>query len=129
MWELSFIVAGDHWDRRFGHRRVKQGTWAVKLALLPHSPPTWIDSRLVIEDPRVRGRPDLAQNSSSGPPTSLLEAVLSQGESSETKARPPIEVRLKAREQLTAQSRGAHADNMVLVLLEENALAHGLQFK
>ncbi|RDX48632.1 hypothetical protein OH76DRAFT_644098 [Lentinus brumalis] len=128
MWELSFIVAGDHWDRRFGHRRVKQGTWAVKLALLPHSPPTWIDSRLVIEDPRVRGRPDLAQSSSSGPPTSLLEAVLSQGESSETKARPPIEVRLKAREQLTAQSWGAHADNMVLVLLEENALAHGLQF-
>ncbi|KAI0701010.1 hypothetical protein C8T65DRAFT_579875 [Cerioporus squamosus] len=115
MWELSFIVAGDHWDRRLGHhRRVKQGSWAVKLALLPHSPPTWIDSRLVIEDPRARGRPSVASSDS---------------ESSEFKARPPIEIRLKARDQLTANARGPHVDSgMVVVLLEENSLAHGLQF-
>ena len=123
------------WDKRLGlSHRVKAGSWAIKLALLPHSPPTWIDSRLVIEDPRFRGQQAVsAAGSSSGPPTSLLEAILSPGEGSDSmkKARPPVEVRLKAREQLTAPpSWSPNSDkSMVVVALEENPLANGLQFK
>ncbi|RPD57846.1 hypothetical protein L226DRAFT_540186 [Lentinus tigrinus ALCF2SS1-7] len=131
LWELSFIVAKE-WDKRLGHfSRVKSGSWAIKLALLPHSPPTWIDSRLVIEDPGVRGQAASTTSSRSGPPTSLLEAILAPTESPETKkARPPVEVRLKGRDQLTAPSYWTpNIDSaMVVVPIEDNTLANGLQF-
>ncbi|KAI1790348.1 hypothetical protein LXA43DRAFT_511318 [Ganoderma leucocontextum] len=137
LWELSFVVAKSEHDRRLGYRHFKAGSWVVRLALLPHSPPTCIDSRLVIEDPRSRSQglpPPPPSSPYTGPPTSLLQAIMAGDDdtpstpssSSRPRLKPTVELRLKAREQLTS----AKWDNnsQVVIALEESALANSLQF-
>ncbi|PCH35648.1 hypothetical protein WOLCODRAFT_107631 [Wolfiporia cocos MD-104 SS10] len=48
LWSLKFLVAAANNI----HLRpiATPGTWIVTLSLLEHSPPTWVDSRLLIED-------------------------------------------------------------------------------
>ena len=135
LWELAFIVAKNN-DRRLGYRFMRPGSWVLKLSLLSHSPPTWIDSRLVVEDPHTRSpsHPDTgvgSSSSSSASPTSLFEAVTARGsQPSKQKGRPPIEVPLRAHSQLTApQNKWDVHGPKILVALEENALANSLQFK
>ncbi|KAM5537909.1 hypothetical protein V8D89_008385 [Ganoderma adspersum] len=151
LWELSFIVAKTDYDSRLGYGNFKAGSWVVRLLLLPHSPPTWIDSRLVIEDPRAHGQdpgPSPSPSSSSysspslpfgGGPSSILQAILAGDSdampstspststpSTRAKVKPRVELRLKAREQLTS-GKWDHNSKVVLAL-EENALANSLQF-
>ena len=144
LWELSFAVTKDH-DWRLGFQNFKIGSWVVRLALLSQSPPTAIDSRLVIEDPRSRS-PDALQQLASytGLPTSLFEAVMAgddesatpaspsspstSASTSQTRPKPRIELRLKSREQLTAPKRW-EPSSQVVVALEESGLANSLQFK
>ncbi|KAI0740849.1 hypothetical protein C8Q76DRAFT_607717 [Earliella scabrosa] len=128
LWELSFLIAKD-FDPRLAYKNVKGGSWVIKLVLLPHSPPTWIDSRLVIEDPRAHGHPNGEHASaSSGAPTSLIEASAKTGseETPQGKPKPPIQLRLKAREQLSPPRYSAGP--MIILSLEENASANSLQF-
>ncbi|KAI0800180.1 hypothetical protein C8Q74DRAFT_1313909 [Fomes fomentarius] len=123
LWELSFFVAqkDDVWS---GYR---SGSWVARLALLPHSPPTYIDSRLVIEDPRTRPPPRTRPGSS--PLTPPLEAHAEGSSTSQgSKPKPPIELRLKAREQLTAPRSITEIppeSSMIAVPLEER---NSLQF-
>ena len=132
----------NEYDRRLGYAHFKAGSWVVRLALLPHSPPTWIDSRFVIEDPRARGQhpPPLSPSSFSspsspfaGPPTSLLQAIMAGDPDTASpsnegaRAKPRVELRLKAREQLT--SAKWDTNSQVVMALEESALANSLQFK
>ncbi|KAI0669524.1 hypothetical protein C8Q78DRAFT_1172066 [Trametes maxima] len=144
LWALRFIVAKD-WDSRLGYKHIRAGSWVVLLSLLPHSPPTWVDSRLVIEDPRARTHPPPTPLPS-GPPSSLLEAVegmLQQAEAEgassarprtgtvEGKPKPPIEMRMKLQHgQLTAPASAKETNQSVIVeSLEDHPLAHSLQFK
>ncbi|KAI0358106.1 hypothetical protein OH77DRAFT_1494432 [Trametes cingulata] len=104
---LQFIAKESKWH--LGCEPMCAGTWAVVLFLLAHSPPTSIDSRLVIEDPRVRTRtrpPPL-----SGPPESSQKAVENvvqrvqareRAGGSPSEPKPSIELRIKHREALTA---------------------------
>ncbi|PIL33720.1 hypothetical protein GSI_04345 [Ganoderma sinense ZZ0214-1] len=149
LWELSFIVAKSDFDSRLNYGNFKAGSWVVRLALLPHSPPTWLDSRLVIEDPRIRthgqdpgpSQPPAPPSSLpfAGGPSSLFQAIMA-GETDDTpptststsssarqKVKARVELRLKAREQLTS-GKWDHNSKIVLAL-EENALANSLQFK
>ncbi|KAH9940607.1 hypothetical protein B0H21DRAFT_871532, partial [Amylocystis lapponica] len=48
---LSFLVLASLYDVRGPHQRHPPSTWLVALMLLEHSPPMWIDSRLIIEEP------------------------------------------------------------------------------
>ncbi|KAH8103453.1 hypothetical protein BXZ70DRAFT_925716 [Cristinia sonorae] len=50
IWRLSFVNLDS--SRVVGGKHFDKGKWIVILALLEHSPPTWIDSRLVVEDVR-----------------------------------------------------------------------------
>ncbi|KAI0752819.1 hypothetical protein C8Q80DRAFT_1148406 [Daedaleopsis nitida] len=137
LWELAFLVVKQG-DTRFGHKQPSAGSWVVKLSLLPHSPPTWIDSRLVVDDPRAPDSPvpGVSSPASSGPPTSLLEAIarMSREEVPQApKAKPPIVLRIRAREKLTAPLTSSSRDDMpmisaISVPLQENRLADGLQF-
>ncbi|KAH9935146.1 uncharacterized protein BXZ73DRAFT_89516 [Epithele typhae] len=152
MWELSLIVAAENerTRRKLGHRSFKTGSWVLKLALLSSSPPTVIDSRFVIDDPRTRAAPRLSSSSSSfapsapaspsastsaaGAPRSLFGAVsdmVARGESAAgAKVRPPVEVRLRSAEQLTApRDRWDTWARGVIVALEGNALANSLQYQ
>ncbi|KAI0653341.1 hypothetical protein C8Q70DRAFT_641850 [Cubamyces menziesii] len=151
LWLLRFLVAKQS-DSRLGYQHMRAGSWVVALSLLPHSPPTWIDSRLVIEDPRSRTAqspistsasafPSLpSSQSSSGPPTSLSEAVegMVQQVARESegplawrdKPKPKIELRIKRSEQLTAPtSPWSTCHPVIAVSLEEDVRANSLQFK
>ncbi|KAK0485012.1 hypothetical protein IW261DRAFT_872601 [Armillaria novae-zelandiae] len=45
MWRLSFFVSAQNRPRS-----PRRGSWCVGLSLMDSSPPTWVDSRLVIQD-------------------------------------------------------------------------------
>jgi hypothetical protein len=49
--ELEFIARGRMWCLAFS---IESSKWVVKLSILEHSPATWIDSRLIIEEPPRR---------------------------------------------------------------------------
>ncbi|KAI8971013.1 hypothetical protein BD414DRAFT_501376 [Trametes punicea] len=144
LWLLKFFVAKNG-DWRVGYSHMRAGSWVVALSLLPHSPPTWIDSRLVIEDPRARTQPPPSPHPESGPPASLREAVEdnvqpeaaasllslgSLGSKGKDKPKPPIELRMKRDgEPLTAPAsiRSSHYA-VIAVSLEEDTQANSLQF-
>ncbi|KAJ7255516.1 hypothetical protein B0H12DRAFT_1202187 [Mycena haematopus] len=88
MWRLSFNVSTQE-RRRPG--LPPPGTWYVSLSLLENSPPTWIDSRLLVPAP-----PESAME----PPSSgFANSLFGAG-----KARPraTLSTRLKATDQLQA---------------------------
>ncbi|KAI0827776.1 hypothetical protein BC628DRAFT_1368398 [Trametes gibbosa] len=143
MWMLKCLVARQS-DSRLGYRHARTGSWVVVLSLLPHSPPTWIDSRLVIEDPRTRTHPPPAPDPAvTGPPASLREAVdgmalyqhdaaeaQAQAQTSHSKPKPKIELRMKRSEQLTAPSSTRTTNfSLITASFEEDAHANSLQFK
>ncbi|KAI0645064.1 hypothetical protein C8Q79DRAFT_969432 [Trametes meyenii] len=146
LWALRFVVANDSgWDSRFGYKHIRGGSWV---------PPTWVDSRLVIEDPRARTHPPPVPLPS-GPPSSLLEAVegmlqqaeaegapsagegrgegagTGRGAGASGKPKPPIELRMRLQNgQLTAPASIKATNHSVIAeSLEDNPLAHSLQFK
>ncbi|KAH9889274.1 hypothetical protein C8Q73DRAFT_747800 [Cubamyces lactineus] len=153
LWSLRFLVAKES-DSRLGYQHMRAGSWVVALSLLPHSPPTSIDSRLVIEDPRARTAQSPispststststslpSSQSSSGPPTSLTDAVegMVQQIARESegplawrdKPKPKIELRIKRGEQLTAPTSSRSVYHPIIVVpLEEDVRANSLQFK
>ncbi|KAF7309859.1 hypothetical protein MIND_00358000 [Mycena indigotica] len=110
--ELDFIARGRMWRLAFHvseRRRAGQpppGTWFISLGLLEGSPPTWIDSRLLVPAP--------------------IDALLtppSQGFGSgffgpgKPRPRPTLSVRLKAPEQL--YSTGRHRRSEIVVVLDD----------
>lgn len=130
LWQLSFLVARRNDHKRLSNVHVTPGRLAVKLALLPHSPPTRLNCTLVIKE-RVEQRPALPvpsfdQPSGSEhfePPISeLLEAPIA-GPS----VNPPIEVRLTAERQLVPGSGLHDHRGMIAVSLEDNDRANTLQ--
>ncbi|RPD57893.1 hypothetical protein L226DRAFT_540148 [Lentinus tigrinus ALCF2SS1-7] len=128
MWQLSFVVARKHDHTRLGYLEVTPGRLAVKLALLPHSPPTRLNATLVIkartEDELVSSSPAAASDKPSG---SSLFSPSDPAPSPAGQVNPPIEVRLASKRQLIPAS-GSHGQNgMVAVSLEENDRANTLQ--
>ncbi|KAJ7446715.1 hypothetical protein FB451DRAFT_1355035 [Mycena latifolia] len=106
MWRLSFNVSTQE------HRRPHlppPGTWYASLSLLENSPPTWIDSRLLVPAP-----PQSATlESPSGP--GFASGLFGPGK---PRPRPTLSVRMKATEQLRAPGRGPSHRNRVIVLLD-----------
>ncbi|XP_006460566.1 hypothetical protein AGABI2DRAFT_203651 [Agaricus bisporus var. bisporus H97] len=101
MWQLRFFVEPE--DSRAQGRR--PGSWCVSLSLMEHSPPTWIDSQLLIAEPRI----------------------LKDGKSS--KRKPTITMRLSSTSPLTPRStyRGAGITEVV-VTFEDIPMATSLQY-
>ncbi|CAK5267656.1 unnamed protein product [Mycena citricolor] len=101
MWRLAFYVS-PHENRRPG--MPPSGTWYVTLGLLEHSPPSWIDSRLLIPPP---SEPD-------GPIGTPARGIFGAGKS---RPRPTLSMRLKANDQLKPHPRG-HLRSYIVVLLD-----------
>jgi hypothetical protein len=126
MWCLSFAIATDT-PKRTG---VKPGSWCITLSLLEHSPPTWIDSRLLIEEPR---RPPS--------PKKLLDDLPSPlsifGQNAKLKPKPTISLRLKTgNAQLIAPSESTSSfmsqcdpQNEISVSLDDSMMGAGLQYE
>lgn len=120
MWQFSFLVARRNDHKRLGDLRATPGRLAVKLALLPHSPPTRLNATLVISEraEQVTSTADEDNPSGSSPfsPPAPGPSV-----------NPPIEVRLTAHRQLVPATGSHGRDGMIVVSLETNDQANTLQ--
>ncbi|KAJ6619851.1 hypothetical protein B0H10DRAFT_1946423 [Mycena sp. CBHHK59/15] len=103
MWRLSFNVATPERRRPY---LPPPGTWYAALTLLEHSPPTWVDSRLLVPAP-----PESAPEIPAGFASGLFGA-------GRPRPRPTLSVRIKATEQLHTPRRGPHRRSEVIVLLD-----------
>ncbi|KAF7356520.1 hypothetical protein MVEN_00985600 [Mycena venus] len=105
MWRLSFNVS-THETRRFGIPT--PGTWYVSLSLLENSPPTWIDSRLLVSAP-----PESATEPPSG--SGFANGLFGAGK---PRPRPTLSARLKANDQLQVGRRGPGHRSQIIVPMD-----------
>ncbi|KAF7356529.1 hypothetical protein MVEN_00986500 [Mycena venus] len=104
---LEFIARGRMWRLSFNvstHDRIHhapRGTWYAALSLLEQSPPTWVDSRLLVSAPE----PDMKQQLSG--PLGMFGG--------KPRPRPTLSVRIKAKEQLWAR-RGGRGNEIIVPL-------------
>ncbi|KAJ6591481.1 hypothetical protein DFH09DRAFT_1358068 [Mycena vulgaris] len=105
IWSLSFNVS----PQRPQYGLPPTGTWYAALSLLENSPPTWIDSRLLVPAP-----PESAMEPPSGP--GFASGLFGPGK---PRARPTLSARMKAAEQLRAPRQGLPPHrNRIIVLLD-----------
>ncbi|KAJ7170495.1 hypothetical protein C8R43DRAFT_875992 [Mycena crocata] len=107
MWRLSFNVST---HERLYHPRV--GTWYASLAVLEQSPPTWVDSRLLIPAPPESDTKE------------EFPGVRGLFGSGKARPRPTLSVRIKAHEQLRARHGGF--GNEIIVPLDGNETDGGM---
>ena len=125
MWKLAFYIAQDGGDRN----APRPGSWCISLSLVENSPPTRIDSRLIIPDPSApvypfptsASSPNMSPISTSSPP--LLERAKSQ-----RKAKPTISIRLKTSQQLVSPQLSNDSSTSVVVSLEDSSIGSSLQY-
>jgi len=121
MWRLSFFIAGEH---KLSNDP-PSGSWCISLSLLETSPPTYIDSRLVIFE--AKSSQPANSPSSTEPPSP------NRGHSSpfRTPSNKPkistISIRLKSREQLEV-ARQHNSGRRIVVALEESLAGSNLQY-
>ncbi|KAJ7654448.1 hypothetical protein DFH06DRAFT_1282352 [Mycena polygramma] len=107
MWRLSFNVSTQEQRRPW---LPPPGTWYVSLSLLENSPPTWIDSRLLVPAPA-----ESAMEPPSGP--GFANGLFGPGKA---RPRPTLSARLKATDQLRPTRRGPDHRNRIIVLMDNS---------
>ncbi|KAJ7066534.1 hypothetical protein C8F01DRAFT_1052716 [Mycena amicta] len=111
--ELDFIARGRMWRLAFHvveRRRPTlpaPGTWYISLSLLEHSPPTWIDSRLLVPAPVTSPLPTVTGGFGSG--------LFGSGK---PRPRPMLSVRMKSIEQLHPSGQHGWRKEIIIVLDE-----------
>lgn len=116
MWKLEFSIANDY------QAHPRPGSWCISLSLLENSPPCWIDSRLLVQEPDTTPpipSPDTKSPTSPGrsPSSPFVFGV------GRLKAKPTISIRLKSTQQLFASSQ-----SKVVVSLEDSLMGSSLQY-
>ncbi|ESK86122.1 hypothetical protein Moror_9312 [Moniliophthora roreri MCA 2997] len=134
MWKLAFCVSQkDH----VHHTIPRTGTWYIQLSLLENSPPTWIDSRILIPDASLNvpppGDSSLLDIDSQPSPSTPVPASTSffgslAGRASQPKPKPTISLRLQARDQLSAANKSSFHQSSIHVPLENSLMANSLQY-
>ena len=133
MWRLRF-VEHDGVSRDAGWNYTK-GAWVVELSLMEHSPPTYIDSHLLIADARTLPTPSPKPPSTPLPPSGSMPGNLSLTKNTDSsKPKPTIELRIKTTnaQQLAPRSRSRTEASLVdslHVSLSKNSMANSLQFE
>jgi hypothetical protein len=117
MWCLSFSIT-------------PSSQWVVTLAILEHSPATWIDSRLIIEEPPQPPAPATTM------PASLIDAWIpeqpspSSRRTKRSKPKPTISLRLKSGHfQLTPLASHSAGQSEIVVALEDSMMGPSLQYE
>jgi hypothetical protein len=119
MWQLTFSIAQDSSRERGAPR---PGSWCISLSLLENSPPTWVDSRLIIPEPIL---------SASSLPASPCSTSLLDRAKTKWKPKPTITIRLKPPQQLAPPPLGRHNHQQttsVVVPLEDSLMGSSLQY-
>jgi len=104
----------------------RQGSWCISLSLLEHSPPTWIDSRLIIPEPTPTTAEPPFQPSTSPSSPSLLDRIKAR-----PKPKPTIVIRLMSPLQLVAPpatSQNHKECTAIVVSLEDSMMGSSLQY-
>lgn len=140
-WRLSFLVTPE--THLNVHHRA--GSWLVVLTLLEHSPPTWIDSQLVISEPPPSPNPD--SGTSIVPTPSPSDALPSYPSvryqappqhpardsifrSKGKKSKPAVNLRIKSgSKQLSPQSSQSSGPHQITVSLEDGPVGADLQYE
>jgi len=117
IWRLSFLIPVN--PIAMHGKSFEKGKWLVSLGLLEHSPPTWIDSRLLIEDPATlqQGEGSISSQVSSYP---LCRR------SSSTKLKPTIELRIRTQ---TSQLQSHAHLSEIGASLDESLMGNSLQYE
>lgn len=115
MWRLEFSIAPEN-----GYDKCRPGSWCISLSLLDTSPPTWIDSRLIIPE-ATPPSPDHHSDHLSPP---LSTSSLFKLPSNALKLKPAIELRLQSVEQLEAARKGQSAKSVIITLQDSLMGAH-----
>ena len=120
IWKLVFYVTKNE------HTQLP-GPWAVMIQIIEQSPPTHLDSRVVIKEPEK----EPPSPPPATPPNRGLASFLISSSSSSPKPNPPIEFRLKTgMVELTAVRTGRRPDysQKVQVLFTDSAQGSSLQY-
>lgn len=130
--ELEFIARGRMWCLAFGVNRSSK--WVVTLSILKHSPETWVDSYLILDEvsPRcsITPTPTTPTTASSLPIDAAtipnLNAQSAGGQQTQNPAKPTgkpaIDIRLRTKHsELTTRSS-------IEALLEESSAGSSLQY-
>lgn len=115
MWKLEFLIAPEN-----GYDKCRPGSWCISLSLLETSPPTWIDSRIIIPE----ATPPSADHHSDSPPSASPRFKL---HSKSLKPKPAIELRLESNEQLEAPRKG-QSPKRIIVTLQDSLMGANLQY-
>ncbi|KAF8816013.1 hypothetical protein BYT27DRAFT_7185741 [Phlegmacium glaucopus] len=118
MWRLEFSIAPEN-----GYDGCRPGSWCISLSLLETSPPTWIDSRIIIPE----ATPPSADHSSDhlNPPLSASSRF--KLPSNASKPKPAIELKLESSEQLEAPRKG-QSPKRIIVTLQDSLSGASLQY-
>ena len=119
LWRLSFFIG-------------TSSKWFLGLYILEHSPPTWVDSRLIIDEP-----PPLPPTSSTPAPSLIDAPIPSTSHTPQrgrlTKPKPSISMRLRPAHELypIRNEKPSSASDMfgISVALDDNSLASSLQYE
>ena len=116
MWRLEFSIS----PRCNSRYECQPGSWCISLYLLESSPPTWIDSRVII-------RTKIPSSTDHHP--DQVNSSVSALFMSPSKSKP-IELRLQSSEMLENSNDGWHpyGPNRAIVMLQENLIGANPQY-
>jgi len=120
MWRLEFSIAPEN-----GYDSCRPGSWCISLSLLETSPPTWIDSRLIIPE-ATSPSADHHSDHHLNPPLSA-SSRFKLPPSNASKPKPAIELKLESNEQLEVARRG-QPPKRITVTLQDSLLGAHLQY-
>jgi hypothetical protein len=117
MWRLEFLIVSET-----GLDHYLPGSWCIALSLLETSPPTWIDSRLII--PQATSPSSDHHSDHGNTPVSASSRFKLPSNTSKPK---PIELRLQSNKQLETSRKGV-PPNRIMVMLQDSSMGANLQY-
>lgn len=136
MWNLAFYIA----PPPKSHTDPVEGSWCVSISLLESSPPTFLDSQILIQvvpevSPSPIPLPSILLSGSETPttpipptsPLSQLSGAFRPAKSSRADSNISIRLKTSSHEQLEAPGKRT-SGNKVMVTLEKSALSAKLQY-
>jgi len=132
---FEFIARGRLWYLKFCVTPDKKtngpGPWAISLSITNPSPPTWLDSRVVVIYPRGKSGKSPHLPAWPLPKESAVGSLLSSSTPDLRREKPPIQFRLQTKTQQLqppTSTKARTGRNELVVYFSENAASSGLQF-
>ncbi|KAI0048624.1 hypothetical protein FA95DRAFT_1025406 [Auriscalpium vulgare] len=133
--KVEFIARGRLWYLMFSaadasNSAHRAGAWLVTLGLADHSPPTWVDAKLIIEDKSTTYEPPRASHSPGSSLAHRMGVPPRHPATSKDKPLPSVTLPLKSgsREVAPAQPNPGH-HHAIVVPLEKSMMGGNIQLE